>query len=122
MEILKVSAGSSPKSVAGAIANVVRKNGETELRAVGAGASNQAVKGIAVARSYLAAVGIELVCFPAFETVLINGEERTAMKFICFDRYYTEAEGSLVLPDEYYEGQGGQPAETDGYYFDETNR
>ena len=121
MEILKVSAGSSPKSVAGAIANVVRRNGETELRAVGAGATNQAVKGIAVARSYLAAVGVELVCSPAFETVLINGEERTAMKFICFDRYYTEAEGSLDFSGDVYSGTE-LPPELAGYYNDEPLR
>ena len=43
MEVVKVSAKSVPKSVAGAIAAVIRENGEVEVQAVGAGASNQAV-------------------------------------------------------------------------------
>ena len=86
MEILRVSANSSPNSVAGAIASVMRENGEVEVQAVGAGACNQAVKSIAVARGYLAPVGIELVCIPEFATVIINEQERTALKLICCDR------------------------------------
>ena len=86
MEILRVSANSSPNSVAGAIASVMRENGEVEVQAVGAGACNQAVKSIAVARGYLAPVGIDLVCIPEFATVIINEQERTALKFICCDR------------------------------------
>ena len=84
MDILRVSANSSPNSVAGAIASVVRSNGQAEIQSVGAGAVNQAVKSIAVARGYLAAVGLDLVCFPEFSSVVINGEMRTAMKFVCF--------------------------------------
>ena len=80
MEVVKVSAKSVPKSVAGAIAAVIRENGEVEV--VGAGASNQAVKAIAISRSYMALSGVDLVCIPAFTTVSIDGEERTAMKFI----------------------------------------
>lgn len=87
MEALKVSANSSPNSVAGAIASVMRDSGECEVQAVGAGATNQAVKAIAVARGYLAPMGIDLICIPVFSTVIINEEERTAMKFICADRY-----------------------------------
>lgn len=86
MEILRVSANSSPNSVAGAIASVIRENGEAEVQAVGAGAVNQAVKAIAVARGYLAPVGIDLVCIPAFNNIVINEEERTGMRFICMDR------------------------------------
>lgn len=81
MEIVKVSAHSVPKSVAGAIAAVIREDGEVEVQAVGAGAANQAVKSIA-ARSYMALVGVDLICIPAFTTVEIDGDERTAMKFI----------------------------------------
>ncbi len=82
MEVVKVSAHSVPKSVAGAIAAVIRENSEVEVQAVGAGAANQAVKSIAIARSYMALVGVDLICIPAFTTVEIDGEERTAMKFI----------------------------------------
>lgn len=86
MEILKVSARSVPNSVAGAIAGAVRENGCVEVQAVGAGAINQAVKAIAVARGFLAPSGVDLICVPAFGQVLINDEERTAMRFICEER------------------------------------
>ncbi|HPZ75465.1 MAG TPA: stage V sporulation protein S [Thermosynergistes sp.] len=81
MEVLKVSATSHPKSVAGAIAAVLREKGGVEVQAVGAGAVNQAVKAIAIARGYVAPNGIDLVCVPAFAKIEIDGEERTAIKF-----------------------------------------
>ncbi|NLJ32998.1 MAG: stage V sporulation protein S [Firmicutes bacterium] len=82
MEVLKVSAQSNPKSVAGALAAVLRENGSAELQAVGAGAVNQAVKAIAIARGFVAPNGIDLVAIPAFVEIQIDGEERTAIKFI----------------------------------------
>jgi len=82
LEILKVSANSNPKSVAGALAAVVREKGSAELQAVGAGAVNQAIKAIAITRGFVAPNGINLVCIPAFSEVTIDGEERTAIKFI----------------------------------------
>lgn len=82
MEILKVSSKSSPNSVAGAIAGVIRESGAVEVQAVGAGAANQAIKAIAIARGYLAPSGIDLICVPAFISIAIDGEERTAMKLI----------------------------------------
>ncbi len=82
MEILKVSSKSSPNSVAGAIAGVIRDYGCVEIQSVGAGATNQALKSIAVARGYLAPMGIEIVCIPAFTNIDIDGAERTAMKLI----------------------------------------
>ena len=82
MEILKVSSKSAPNSVAGAIAGVIRESGSAELQAVGAGAANQAIKAVAIARGYLAPSGIALVCVPAFVSVEIDGEERTAMRLI----------------------------------------
>ena len=82
MEILKVSAKSVPNSVAGAIAGVVRESGAVEVQAIGAGAANQALKSVAVARGYLAPVGIDVVCGPAFVNIFVEGEERTAMKLI----------------------------------------
>lgn len=86
MEILKVSARSLPNSVAGAIAAVVRQSGSVEVQAVGAGAANQAVKSIAIARGFLAPAGIDLICIPAFGQVMINDDERTAIRFICEPR------------------------------------
>ncbi|QTX31763.1 stage V sporulation protein S [Aminithiophilus ramosus] len=81
MEVLKVSANSQPKSVAGAIAAVLREKGAVEVQSVGAGAVNQSVKAIAIARGYVAPNGIDLVCIPAFAKIDIDGEERTAIKF-----------------------------------------
>ena len=82
MEILRVSAKSVPNSVAGAIAGVIREKGCVEVQAVGAGATNQALKSVAIARGYLAPSGIDLICVPAFANVMIDGEDRTAMKLI----------------------------------------
>ena len=86
MEILKVSSRSVPNSVARAIAGAVRESGSVEVQAVGAGAINQAVKSIAIARGYLAPSGIDLICVPAFGQVMINEDERTAIRFICEQR------------------------------------
>ena len=82
MEVLKVSTKSSPNSVAGAISGVVREHGSVEIQAIGAGASNQAIKAVALARGFLAPSGIDLICVPAFTTVAIDGEERTGIKLI----------------------------------------
>ena len=82
MEILKVSAKSNPNSVAGALAGVLRENGGAEIQAIGAGALNQAVKSIAIARGFVAPGGVDLVCVPAFTDIEIEGEERTAIKLI----------------------------------------
>ncbi len=82
METLRISAGSKPKAVAGAVAAVIRNEGSVELQAVGAGAVNQAIKAIAIARGFLAPNGINLVVIPAFVEIKISGEERTALKFI----------------------------------------
>jgi stage V sporulation protein S len=82
MEILKVSTKSSPNSVAGALAGVVREKGSAEIQAVGAGALNQAVKAVAIARGFVAPSGMDLICIPAFTEINIDGEERTAIKLI----------------------------------------
>lgn len=81
-EVLKVSADSKPKAVAGAIAAIVREKGKVEIQAVGAGAVNQAVKAIAISRGFVAPNGIDLVSIPAFTKVEIEGEERTAIRFL----------------------------------------
>lgn len=82
MEILKVSANSQPKSVAGAIAAIVRNNQGVEMQTIGAGAVNQAVKSIAIARGYVAPNGIELVTIPAFSQLEVDGEIKTSIKFV----------------------------------------
>lgn len=82
MEVLRVSAHSNPKSVAGAMAAVIREIGKAEVQAVGAGAVNQAVKAIAICRGFVAPNGLDLVTVPAFAEVMIDSEVRTAIKFI----------------------------------------
>ena len=82
MEVLKVSSTSQPKAVAGAIAAILRNGNPVEIQAIGAGAVNQAVKSIAVARGYVAPNGIDLVTIPAFFKLEVNGETKTSIKFI----------------------------------------
>lgn len=87
MDILKVAAKSNPNSVAGALAGVLREKGSVEMQAIGAGAINQAVKAIAIARGFVAPGGIDLVCTPAFIEIEICGEERTAIRFLVGPRH-----------------------------------
>lgn len=86
MEILKVSARSQPKSqpksVAGALAAVLKNNTKVEIQAIGAGAVNQAIKAIAIARGFVAPNGLDLIMVPAFYEITIDGVEKTAIKFI----------------------------------------
>lgn len=78
---LKVSSKSSPASVAGAIAGMIKDGVPVEIQAVGAGAVNQAVKAIAISRGSLSPVGIEIACIPSFADIVIDGEYRTAIRF-----------------------------------------
>lgn len=82
MEVLKVSTKSNPNSVAGALAAVIKDKNVVEIQAVGAGAINQAIKAIAIARGFVAPTGKDIVCVPAFTDIQIDGEERTAIKLI----------------------------------------
>ena len=81
MEILKISANSSPNGVAGAIAGLVKENGKVEMQAIGAGAINQAIKAVAIARGFVAPSGVELTCTPSFTEVTIDNEEKTGIRF-----------------------------------------
>jgi len=82
MDVLKVSAKSNPNSVAGALAAVLRERRQAEMQSIVAGALNQAVKAVAIARGFVAASGMDLICIPAFTDVMIDGERRTAIKLI----------------------------------------
>ncbi|HKI58923.1 MAG TPA: stage V sporulation protein S [Longimicrobiales bacterium] len=81
MEILRVSGSSRPNSVAGAIAAILRNEGEVEVQAIGPHAVNQAVKAIAIARSYIEAEGLDLRTVPSFVKLELQNEERTAVRF-----------------------------------------
>lgn len=85
IDILKVSSKSNPNSVAGAIAGQIKENGKVELQTIGAGALNQAIKAIAIARGFVAPGGHNLVCIPAFADVEINDDDRTGLKLIVRD-------------------------------------
>ena len=80
--MVEVSGRSNPNSVAGALAGVLREKGGAEIQAIGAGALNQAVKAVAIARGVVAPGGIDLVCVPAFTDIEIDGEQKTAIKLI----------------------------------------
>lgn len=81
-EVLKVSTRSRPSAVAGAIAGVIRESGLAEVQSIGAGATNQAIKAVAIARSYLSEEGIDIICVPSFIDVAIDEEERTAIRLL----------------------------------------
>ena len=85
-EVLKVSTRSRPSAVAGAIAGVIRESGSAEVQSIGAGATNQAIKAVAIARSYLQEEGIDIVCVPSFIDVAIDDEERTAIRLLVLKR------------------------------------
>ena len=87
VEVLKISSKSKPNTCAGALAGVLRKDGAVEMQVVGAGALNQAIKAVAIARAFVAPSGLDLVCIPAFADIEIDGESRTAIRLVCEDRH-----------------------------------
>lgn len=84
MEFLKVSSKSSPASVAGAIAGMVKDGVPVTIQCVGAGAVNQAIKAVAIARGFLIPTGFDISCAPIFTDIVINGESRTAIRLSVF--------------------------------------
>jgi len=86
LNCLKVGSQSDPNKVAGALAGTIREAGKAEMQTIGAGALNQAIKSIAIARGFLAPSGIDLVCYPAFVDVEIDGNERTAIRLFVAPR------------------------------------
>jgi stage V sporulation protein S len=86
VEVLKVSTRSNPNAVAGAMAGVIRQSGTVEVQVVGAGALNQAIKALAIARGYVSEAGVDLVCVPTFADIEIDGERRTAIRLHIDDR------------------------------------
>ncbi|MBM3497357.1 MAG: stage V sporulation protein S [Armatimonadetes bacterium] len=80
MSVLKVGSHSDPNKVAGALAGTIRETRRAEIQTIGAGALNQAIKAIAIARGYLAPAGVDIWCYPAFVDIEIEGAERTGIK------------------------------------------
>jgi stage V sporulation protein S len=82
MDVIKVKANSRTAAVAGAIAGVMREHKHADIQAIGAGAVNQAVKALVLAKGYLAEDGIPVACVPEFVDVEIDGKIRTAIKLV----------------------------------------
>ena len=96
VEVLKVSSRSNPNAVAGAMAGVIRQCGTVEVQVVGAGALNQAIKALAIARGYVAEAGLDLVCIPTFADIEIDGERRTAIRLHIDDRNHRLPDPELL--------------------------
>jgi len=86
LNLLRVGSQSDANKVAGALAGTIREQGHAEMQTIGAGALNQAIKSIAIARGFLAPAGIDLVCYPAFVDVEVDGHERTAIRLFVMPR------------------------------------
>ena len=82
MDLLKVAARSNPKAVSGAIAGAIEEEGVVEIHAIGAGAVNQTIKAIAIARYFVEQNGVELKVTPGFMDLQIDGERKTGIRFI----------------------------------------
>ena len=112
METLKVSTKSNPNSVAGAMAGAVRQAGAVEVQVVGAGALNQAIKAVAIARGYVAPAGIDLVCTPTFADIVIDGERRTAIRLSIEDRNHARPDVPVITATA-FNGDGRDPVDAD---------
>jgi stage V sporulation protein S len=99
MNLIKVASTSRSTAVAGAIAGVMREQNRVDVQAIGAGAVNQAIKAVAIARGYLELDGIDIVCAPSFVEVAIEGQERTAVRLAIEKR--TGPPLVELGPDEY---------------------
>jgi len=82
VSLLRVGSKSDPNKVAGAIAGTIREDEGCQIQTIGAGALNQAIKALAIARGFLAPSGVDLICYPAFVDVEIDGQERTAIRLV----------------------------------------
>lgn len=108
MDIIKVASDSRSTAVAGAIAGVMREQDNVDVQAIGAGAVNQAVKAVAIARGYLELDGIDIICVPTFVEVSIEGQERTAV------RLRVERRGSEGPAPTDETGEGSEPERAPG--------
>ena len=86
MELLKVSSTSKPSLVAGALANMMKEISHVKMQVIGAAALNQAIKAVAIARGYLAPTGKDIYLIPSFSDVLIEGENRTAIRLDIYEK------------------------------------
>jgi len=94
MDIIKVKANSRTAAVAGAIAGVMREHKHAEVQAIGAGAVNQAVKALVLAKGYLAEDGLTVSFTAEFVDVTIEEKVRTAIKLI------VDVKAGTTVPDD----------------------
>lgn len=79
---MRVGSASNPQSLASAIAHALYQNNDVTLRAIGAGAINQAMKAVAIARGFVGPRGIDLALVPGFaDAVGSQGDSLSAMTF-----------------------------------------
>jgi len=117
MDVIKVKAVSRTAGVAGAIAGVIRERMYAEVQAIGAGAVNQAVKALVLAKNFLEQDGIEVIFKPEFVNVEIDDKVRTAIKFVVEPRIpgtvpSPRVTHSETLPEKLTEIPPEKPAET----------
>ena len=96
MDYLKVSSKSSPASVAGAIAGMVKDGVPVNIQSVGAGAVNQAIKAVAIARGFLIPTGYDISCAPTFSDIDIDGQSRTAIRIAIYVHRLTPADATCI--------------------------
>jgi stage V sporulation protein S len=96
MELIKVSSHSDHRLIAGAIAGMIRDGKVPEVQAIAPDAIHRAVKAIIRANGYLNPEGVGIACVPKAVGVEINGEARTAVRFVLeVRRVKVEAEPNL---------------------------
>jgi stage V sporulation protein S len=100
VDVLKISSRSNPNAVAGAVAGAVRRDGTCQLVAVGAGALNQAVKAVAIAREHLRPDGVDAVCIPTFLHLEIDGSSRTGLSLVVEHRRSPAIDLRTPAPDD----------------------
>lgn len=96
MDYLKISSKSSPASIAGAIAGMVKDGVPVNMQCIGAGAVNQATKAIAIARGFLIPIGIDISCAPTFADIEIGGKSRTAIRIAIYVHKLAPADDVVV--------------------------
>jgi stage V sporulation protein S len=79
---IRVAGKSNVSAVAGSITKSFESGKSVEIMTIGASAVNQAVKSIAMARGFLSTKGYDLYVAPGFSTVTIDGEDKTAIRFV----------------------------------------
>ncbi len=111
MNIVKVASHSRPYKVAGAIAGVFREHRRAEVQVIGAGAVNQAVKALIIARNYLIQDGYTPIVVPLFVDIEIHGRVRTAVRFVILDAADVDAIRQVPLHMELPPDASGAAAE-----------